>query len=103
MSLFQALKQASQAFVEQRRSLRHRVQCTGWIGVGDGTQMRNCTLLDISEGGARILVSSPAQLPEEVSLVLANEVAISRRCKIIWRSNDQIGVSYLEHSGTATP
>jgi hypothetical protein len=94
--LLQTLARVKQAFVEQRRSPRHSTNCRAWIEFDDHTPPLNCTLVDISEGGARIEVASPHRLPEEFSLVLTEDAGNVRRCRIIWRADNEIGISYLE-------
>jgi hypothetical protein len=96
MSLLQAFTRVTKAFVEQRRSARHSTRCPAWIEFDDHTPPKSCILVDVSEGGARIEVASPNELPEEFSLILVEDVANARRCHIIWRADGQIGVSYLE-------
>jgi len=83
-----------QAFVEKRRFFRYRANCQARIEFDDLTPPRPCTILDISGGGARIAVTSPRDLPLEFSLVISG-LNITRRTRIVWRSDDEIGVSYV--------
>ena len=94
--LLQTFARVKQAFVEQRRSFRYSTRCRASIEFDDHTSPLSCTLLDVSEGGARIEVASPHRLPEEFSLILAEDAANVRRCRIIWRADNEIGISYLE-------
>jgi hypothetical protein len=96
MSLLEAITRFTQTFIEQRRSIREHVHFPAWTEIGDGSQRRECTVLDVSEGGARIMVSSPATFPKEFWLVFSKDGTRRRRCRRIWRSNEQIGVTYLE-------
>ncbi len=86
-------------FVEQRQTPRQRVQCPAWIDLGDGSQVRSCTLWDVSEAGARISVEAPADVPREFFLVLSADGTVRRRCRVIWRSDEQIGARYLTAPG----
>jgi hypothetical protein len=83
-----------QTFIEQRRSLREKVQFAAWIDVGNGAAQRDCTVVDVSEDGARIMVASPAELPQEFYLVLSKH-GTRRRCRLVWRSDEEVGMSYL--------
>ena len=96
MTLLQTMTRMRQAFAEQRRSFRHSTRSRAWIEFDDHTPPLSCTLVDISEGGARIEVAAPGDLPEEFSLLLVEDLANMRRCRIVWRSDDEIGVNYLE-------
>ena len=95
MSLFQAFARVKQTFIEQRRSIREHVDFPAWIDISDGSQPRSCTVLDVSEDGARIMASSPAELPKEFWLVLSKDRTRRRHCRIVWRSNTQAGLTYL--------
>ena len=95
MSLFQAFARFKRTFIEQRRSILEYVDFPAWIDVGDGSQPRSCTVLDVSEDGARVMVASPAELPKEFWLVLSKDRTRRRHCRMVWRSDTQVGVQYL--------
>ena len=95
MSLLQAFARLKQNFIEQRRSIREHVDFPAWIDIGDGSQLHSCTVLDVSEDGARIMVSFPAELPKEFLLVLSKDRTRRRHCRIVWRSDTQVGLKYL--------
>jgi PilZ domain len=95
MSLFRAIARFKWPFIELRRSVRENVQFPAWIDIGDGSRPRRCEVLDVSEGGARIMVPSQDQLPKEFWLVLSNERTRRRHCRMVWRSDTQVGVAYL--------
>ena len=96
MMLLETVARAKLAFVEQRRSFRHATNCPAWIEIGDQTQTRSCTIVNASAYGVRIMVASPNDLPEEFSLVLAfRGQNITRRVRIVWSSDEEVGVRYL--------
>lgn len=95
MPLFQAFARFKRTFSEQRRSLREYVDFPVWIDVGDGSQPRSCTVLDVSEDGARLMMASPSELPPEFWLVLSKDRTRRRHCRMVWRSNNEIGIQYL--------
>jgi len=90
-----AFAEASRRFVEQRRFERHRTNAPAQVDFEDGSQTRDCTLWDVSEAGVRITIASPSEVPTEFCLILSEQPANRRRCRIIWRSDDQIGACYL--------
>ena len=96
MTLLQTFTRVKQAIADQRRSFRHATRSPAWIEFDNDTPPQSCTVVDISDGGARIEVTSADRLPEEFSLVLTDDAAHVRRCRIAWREDGQIGVSYLE-------
>jgi PilZ domain len=95
VSLFQAFARFKQTFIEQRRSIREYVDFPAWIDVGDGSQPRKCTVVDVSEDGARVMAAFPAKLPKEFWLLLSKDRTRRRRCRMVWRSDTQVGIQYL--------
>ena len=93
MSLLQTIMGVRQAFIDQRRSQREDVRFPAWIDVGSG-ELRECTVLDVSDEGARLAIKSPRTLPEVFYLVLSRN-GTRRPCRLIWRSDDEIGLFYL--------
>jgi len=65
------------------------------IYVGDGAVARRCRLVDVSDGGARILIGRDAELSSLVILV-DPETGLSRRAALVWRNAIEIGVRLLE-------
>ena len=53
----------------------------------------DCMVSDISQTGARILIDASVNLPPEFTLLLSQNV--KRQCKIVWRSEKQVGVRFL--------
>lgn len=95
MSLLQAFAQFKRTFVELRRSMREQVQFPAWIDISDGKLPHDCIVLDVSDGGARILLLSPGKLPKEFWLVLTKDRTRRRRCRVVWRADTQVGLEYL--------
>lgn len=93
MSLLQAIIGARPSFIDQRRSPREHVRFPAWIDIGNGAALRDCTVLDVSEDGARIALAAPRELPAEFHLVLSRN-GTRRRCRLVWRSHDEAGLSY---------
>jgi PilZ domain len=91
----QAFARFKRPFIERRRSVREQVQFQALIEFGGGSRPLNCTVMDVSEGGARIKVASPAQLPKDFWLVLTKDRMKRRQCQMVWHSKSQIGVKYL--------
>jgi hypothetical protein len=93
--LLEAFARLKRTFVERRRSVRECVHFPAWIDVGDGSQPRHCDVLNVSEGGARIMVSSQDKLPTEFWLAVSKDRTRRRYCRMVWRSDTQIGLAYL--------
>jgi len=96
MQLLETLARAGRAFLERRRAMRHETRCPAWIEFDDDIAPRNCTLVDVSEGGARLELVTPEDLPPEFSLVLIEDASHVRRCRVAWRNGQEVGVRYVE-------
>jgi hypothetical protein len=81
---------------EKRRSYRRLLKYPAKIDLGDGTPPRLCVLVDISATGARVTVEKPDQIPNRFSLLLAAEGATRRRCKVVWREANQLGLEFMK-------
>ncbi len=65
----------------------------------DGTWRRECIIEDVSDGGAKLAVTSIEGLPlKEFFLVLSSTGLAYRHCKLVWVNGDQIGVSFQQRS-----
>jgi PilZ domain len=93
--LSQVFVRFKQRFIERRQSIREQVQLQASIELGNGSPPMICIVTDASEGGARIKVSSPAELPKDFWLVLTKDRMKRRQCRMVWRSKSQVGVKYL--------
>jgi hypothetical protein len=92
----QHLRAAPMQPAEKRDSRRRTVRYPASIDLGDGSPPRQCTLCDASEGGAQLLVDDPASLPNRFTLVLGYDGTARRNCRVMWRSETQIGVQFTK-------
>jgi hypothetical protein len=81
---------------EKRKNLRRSVTYPAFIDLGDGSPTIECTLCDASQQGALLAVAEPASVPDEFILALSSGGAARRRCRVAWRTRDQVGVEFLK-------
>ena len=64
----------------------------------DGTWPRNCTMEDVSETGAKLVVAGAMEglHLKEFFLLLSSTGLAYRRCELAWSNGDQIGVNFLK-------
>ena len=72
-----------------RRPLSYPAKIIG----NDGSWGRNCRLVDVSDGGARLLTEKPLELPGSFTLALSGKIA--RRCVLQWVDDCEIGVTFV--------
>jgi hypothetical protein len=71
----------------------------------DGTWRRECSIEDISEGGAKLTVGASIEGLQltEFFMVLSSTGLAYRRCLLSWVNGDQIGVTFLRHRAAKKP
>jgi hypothetical protein len=79
---------------EKRKNPRRPVRYPATIEVEGGAAPLPCTLCDASDEGAQIQIKDPASLPDEFTLVLGYDGTARRNCKVMWRSDVQVGVEF---------
>jgi hypothetical protein len=57
-----------------------------------GKHAVSCTVRNLSETGACVQVQTTEGLPSEFSFSMADQP--SRRCKVIWRTDTQMGLQF---------
>jgi hypothetical protein len=97
MSLLRAITRyySSHTFIEQRQSIREHVCFPARIETVSGAPRIECTVLDVSDSGARVSASSKTSFPKEFWLVFSKDGTRRRRCRMAWRSGEQMGLKYL--------
>jgi len=79
---------------EQRTERRHRVLKSGRISVGSKAPKIDCTVRDLSDTGARLIVpSSTFGIPAEFLLAIGE--AAARPCRVVRRTMSEIAVEFI--------
>ena len=81
-----------------RNSVRKALRHPAWMDIGDGSPLRSCTLSDVSQTGAKLVIENPNDIPAEFTLLLTGDGAVRRRCRVMRRGNGEIGVQFLNAS-----
>jgi len=79
--------------MERRRSPRRVVDYPVWLALGPAP--RDCILHDVSDGGANLRLPVAEDLPDEFVLLLTRDGSRNRRCRIVWRNAQQVGVRFV--------
>jgi hypothetical protein len=83
---------------EQRRAKRTPRRNAAWIELAGGGDLIPCVLWDISDGGARVAAPRVSTLPAVFRLLLTKDGSSERLCRVVWRSDKQVGVQFIEGS-----
>jgi PilZ domain len=78
---------------EQRCCRRQRVLKAGKIAFHDDRADLDCVVRDLSETGAGLIVDDASAIPECFNLTIQSN-SITRSCRIVWRAENRIGVSF---------
>ena len=85
-----------------RQDNRNKVDRTAWISVGDGRPLRNCTLIDISDSGAKLALEEEGDdIPDIFSLWLSRHGHPRYSCRVVWSSQNKIGVQFSSDGDSA--
>lgn len=78
---------------DHRNAQRHRTLKGGHIVINDGFSTYDCTIRNLSETGAKLIVTSSLGIPERFGLAMAD----GRRfdCEVAWRTETEIGVQFI--------
>ncbi|HEX4410037.1 MAG TPA: PilZ domain-containing protein [Xanthobacteraceae bacterium] len=77
---------------ELRRKPRRAFHHTARIVVGDS--LVACSVADISEVGARLVLENDGEVPEQFVLLLTPRGHPRRECRVIWRDGVTLGVEF---------
>jgi hypothetical protein len=80
---------------DARGSPRALVRRCGWFVGSVGEQLRECTVWDESQTGARLIVEAPETIPDIFHIYMSLDFTSRRHCRVVWRSHNQIGVEFL--------
>jgi hypothetical protein len=75
----------------RRQDLRYAARIESLV---DGAEFP-CTLIDISQTGARLAMRDPAAAPDEFLLRLALGRQALRHCAVVWRDGSSLGVRFI--------
>ena len=78
---------------EQRKSQRLRRLKDGQLVFNDRKSVMNCTVRNVSERGAKLIVSEPYMVPTVFELAISG--ADSKIARKVWFKENELGVKFL--------
>ena len=85
---------------ERRKSFRVDWNASALVYDCNGEWGHPCLIKDLSTGGAKITGVIVENIPNEFMLRISRARG-SRKCRVLWRDADRIGVEFIEHFATA--
>ena len=80
---------------ERRSSERVPAGLKGWFASETTGDPVACTVWDLSETGARLVISTPADVPLELELKIPHEGAVAR-VRLVWTAGSHYGVKFTD-------
>lgn len=80
---------------ERRASPRMHVLQRGIIIFNNRLSTVECTIRNLSQGGARLKLAAPILLPEQFQLMFL-KTRVERNVEIVWRTDREIGVRFTD-------
>jgi hypothetical protein len=81
---------------QHRKFARRKVEQAVLMMSDKGSIIGPCTMLDVSEGGARLKLGSDLAVPEHFILLLSKiDGRLKRHCLVAWRKEKQLGVRFV--------
>jgi hypothetical protein len=81
--------------VTKKRDVRRSVRQAGWITLEGGFAARQCTVLDLSSTGAKVVVDDPQSVTATVRLAFSRDARTGRMCEVVWRRGKTLGVRFI--------
>jgi hypothetical protein len=77
---------------EPRRQLHKH---PAWLMIGDETTRCDCTVLDVSPGGARITTDAAIDIKDRFVLALVPSHPKRQPCEVVWRRGNMFGIKFV--------
>ena len=84
-----------QEAVDERMERRIKVHRRAWLSSTKGGKIQECIVCDESAVGARLMICVEAEISARLYLYMSPDSTSPRDCRVVWRSNTQIGVEFL--------
>jgi len=85
---------------ERRKTVRQRSYLGGQIAFNNRCSTMDCTVRNMSAGGARVAFPDTVVLPQDLDLAIRQK-GLNARARVVWRSATEMGVSFLAVSREA--
>lgn len=88
--------------VEKRKTARSRTLLGGVIAFNNRASTMDCQVRNLSAGGAKVIFSNTAVVPDQFDLKIARKER-SFRARMIWRAPNEAGVVFLNEYDQDVP
>ena len=79
----------------QREPRRQVQKQPAWLTVDNGMTKRECLVLDVSPGGAKIMTDAEIDVSDRFALALVPAHPRRQPCEVVWRKGNTYGIKFL--------
>ena len=79
----------------QREPRRQLHKQPAWFAIDDGMTRRECFVLDVSPGGAKIITDAAIDVRDRLELALVPAHPKRQPCEVVWRRGNVYGIRFL--------
>jgi PilZ domain len=79
----------------QREPRRQTHKQPAWFTVDDGVTKRECVVLDVAPGGAKIMTDAAIDVSDRFALALVPAHPTRQPCEVVWRRGNIYGIKFL--------
>lgn len=79
----------------RRRKERKPLDRQVWIDREDGSPVTACSLINMSETGAKLAFPAPKELPAQFILRMSRDGRVARKCRLAWATGNEVGVAFV--------
>ena len=74
---------------------RRSINEPAWIERAPSNILERCTVVNVSEIGARLTISDVYDLPENFALHLTKGFNPGRQCRVVWQRDHEVGIQFV--------
>jgi hypothetical protein len=74
---------------------RKSVQQAAWLIYDGSFAARPCTVVDLSDAGAKITAAEPSPVRSKLRLTFSRDVRSGRPCEVVWQRGKTFGVKFV--------
>jgi len=78
----------------KKRETRKSLQQSAWIVLEGGFAARPCTVIDLSDSGAKIRVDDPSSVNSKLKLSFSRDGRKGQSCEVVWRRANTLGLKF---------
>jgi hypothetical protein len=83
------------ARAKKTRGPRKSVQQPGWLIFEGSFAARPCTVIDLSDTGAKVQSGEPTPVRTKLRLAFSRDVRTGRPCEVVWQRGKTFGVKFI--------